>query len=305
MPKLKTLPRILAMVPATFLLTAQAVSGEPAARECRASPGASTPRGGHWYYRLNPGDKRHCWYLGAEGVRTSAAALPQQTNNGEPAPALPPPPPAAAAAAEAAGATTPEATPPTASMPVAPALVPVAFLDGAMLGRAPALDFATRWPADLPPAQYLDRSDAATPMSSFAEASTAPDMTGQMPETWPVADAADAQQPAAGAPVLRIFSVAGIAAIAIFLLVGWAARFARGSFRSARGDAARAIPLPRRAEIRKPPLRRVPTPTDPADDLKTSLAELMRDLRRAEAVSASSSVARKPARPRTLLSRAI
>jgi hypothetical protein len=33
---------------------------------CLVKPGATTPRGGHWHYRVEPGTKRHCWYLGEE-----------------------------------------------------------------------------------------------------------------------------------------------------------------------------------------------------------------------------------------------
>ncbi|GAB1715958.1 MAG: hypothetical protein NTAFB05_10000 [Nitrobacter sp.] len=45
---------------------------------CLAGPKATTPRGSHWYYRIEPGTKRHCWYLGAERGKTAktAAAKP-------------------------------------------------------------------------------------------------------------------------------------------------------------------------------------------------------------------------------------
>jgi hypothetical protein len=33
---------------------------------CLPGPKATTPRGSHWYYRIEHGTKRHCWYLGAE-----------------------------------------------------------------------------------------------------------------------------------------------------------------------------------------------------------------------------------------------
>ena len=33
---------------------------------CLVKPSATTPRGGHWHYRVEPGTKRHCWYLGEE-----------------------------------------------------------------------------------------------------------------------------------------------------------------------------------------------------------------------------------------------
>lgn len=52
MRRTKILPAILAIMPATVFLTAQASRSEPAAQECKTSPGPATPKGGHWYYRI-------------------------------------------------------------------------------------------------------------------------------------------------------------------------------------------------------------------------------------------------------------
>jgi hypothetical protein len=51
-----------------------------AADDCLASPKATAPQGQHWYYRVERGTKRQCWYLRAEGAKTTqqgaqAAAL--------------------------------------------------------------------------------------------------------------------------------------------------------------------------------------------------------------------------------------
>src|SRR5580704_6015298 len=68
----KILPAILIVVPATVLLTAQACLSEPAAEECVSRPTAITPRGAHWYYRINRA-KQHCWYLGKADGRFGTA----------------------------------------------------------------------------------------------------------------------------------------------------------------------------------------------------------------------------------------
>jgi hypothetical protein len=48
-------------------MLAIAVQGSARADDaCLVKPGATTPRGGHWHYRVEPGTKRHCWYLGEE-----------------------------------------------------------------------------------------------------------------------------------------------------------------------------------------------------------------------------------------------
>jgi hypothetical protein len=49
-------------------------SAANAADECLASPKASTPAGAHWYYRVEKGTKRKCWYLGDAGGKTKKAA---------------------------------------------------------------------------------------------------------------------------------------------------------------------------------------------------------------------------------------
>src|SRR5215813_4134753 len=33
------------------------------AAECLTEPGKDGTRGQHWYYHIEPGSKRHCWYL--------------------------------------------------------------------------------------------------------------------------------------------------------------------------------------------------------------------------------------------------
>lgn len=54
-----------------------ATGGETAkADECLAAPKGTTPPGGHWYYRLERGTKRKCWYLGDAGGKVKSAAKP-------------------------------------------------------------------------------------------------------------------------------------------------------------------------------------------------------------------------------------
>lgn len=51
--------------------------GEPAAAdECLTAPKAATPAGAHWYYRVEKGTKRKCWYLADEAGKTKKAAAP-------------------------------------------------------------------------------------------------------------------------------------------------------------------------------------------------------------------------------------
>jgi hypothetical protein len=46
-----------------------------AAEECLTGPKEGAPPGQHWYYRIERGTKRHCWYLHGETETSSHAAL--------------------------------------------------------------------------------------------------------------------------------------------------------------------------------------------------------------------------------------
>ncbi len=128
----------------------------------------------------------------------------------------------------------------------------------------------------------------------------ATDAAAQMPSKWPGVDGDRAAAVSASDTALRYVTIAGMVAIPLVLAVGWGAKFAHGPGRSPLRDQGRTMARQprrrRRGDVAKTAAvesavatrrgdgdRRVPTPTDPAYDLKTSLAELMRDLRRAGA----------------------
>src|ERR1700761_488562 len=66
---------LLFSVPASLTL----IVGHSAARaadSCITEPKTETPQGKHWYFRLERGTGRHCWYVRGEGeasVRTPVA----------------------------------------------------------------------------------------------------------------------------------------------------------------------------------------------------------------------------------------
>jgi len=69
---MKCPPSILVLSFAIVLSTGQTSLGGPAADDCMARPGASGPKGTHWYYRVNRADGRHCWYLSSQVAQTSS-----------------------------------------------------------------------------------------------------------------------------------------------------------------------------------------------------------------------------------------
>jgi hypothetical protein len=69
---------VVAGAPITTIPSSAAV----AASDCLTEPGKKTPQGQHWYYRLEHGTKRQCWYLRGDGDE----AAPAESSAKAPAP---------------------------------------------------------------------------------------------------------------------------------------------------------------------------------------------------------------------------
>jgi hypothetical protein len=194
------------------------------ADECQSRPGASTPRGSHWYYRLDRQSGRRCWYLGPanQKMRQAAPAEPR-------AAATPLPRPNALRAdeeteipANATAATTVDTD--------APATV------ATNAGSSAANQFSAGWPAVPNGAPASNDRDVTTAVAdntdaSVNEAATAeapPEDMAQadlpqsdLPMVWPVLAAnertttAQASEPAPGLGHLLIFLAATVAFVAI------------------------------------------------------------------------------------------
>ena len=52
--------------------------------DCLITPKEATPEGSHWYYRIEHGTKRHCWYLRSESEKVSQAATPDASPDARP-----------------------------------------------------------------------------------------------------------------------------------------------------------------------------------------------------------------------------
>lgn len=61
------------------------------ADKCLSAPKGPLPAGGHWYYRIERGTKRQCWYIGDEKEKSARAAPATSPSAATPAP----PPPSA------------------------------------------------------------------------------------------------------------------------------------------------------------------------------------------------------------------
>ena len=308
----KILPASLVVLSAGALLSLSASVAESVAYECRAKPGAAAPQGTHWRYRVSRPDHRHCWFLNYETVKVrshtheaasdSAASSPAAEGDGlTEAGEIPKrdasvQPISLRASAAKASTETVTAGPPAAE------------------GEAVAL-FSARWPNHTKLGDFDAREFAATP-SSYAERYSATSADEQMPLVWPVTEVTRSR-PAldiASEPTWRATFLIGMLLATLLAIAGGALALARRLRQSRSLDPRRVpdevpvqrqageVPVQRQAdEVRVPRQAykelgnrnsdteaqqgrhgsRPITPTDPARDLKKSLAELMEDLRRA------------------------
>jgi hypothetical protein len=254
----KILRLILWVLPAAVFVTVPGRGNEPTTPPCNSKPGATASAGSHWYYRINHADKRHCWYLGTAGAHVSAHVA-----------AAPPPIPAVtASAAESAQAEHPKAGLRVPVSQTLPAPAEVASAWDPTNGGGELTRFAERW-LDLPASWNLDSTtDPAMSSMSSSYAETATDTTSSVP----VIDGERARN-SANTPFPSV-SIAGLLAIPLLLIAGVIAKLTfrpqRHPVRTGQRYAGGAVEEP-------------PTLTDPARDLKKSLAELMGDLRRVSA----------------------
>ncbi|WP_439925149.1 hypothetical protein [Nitrobacter sp. JJSN] len=56
---------------------------------CLSGPQATTPPGSHWYYRVERGTKRHCWYLGEGRGKTTQRVAAKHSSPAPPTPGKP------------------------------------------------------------------------------------------------------------------------------------------------------------------------------------------------------------------------
>ncbi len=318
----RILPAILVVVPAALAMTADGTRSEPAVEACKTKPGLVAARGTHWYFRRDHVTNRHCWYLGLERIARHTNTNASEASAVAPAVPTPPQKPAEvqtvpAAQWQAAAVTSPELA--------ATAAVPLAELsarqkqDAAPDAAPDAADFAARWP-DLPKltdvsfensgSENQSGAGASKLRSSYADKGADDDAMPDVPLAWPVVEAVAARPGSPTAGALEPLYLAGGAVMALLFLAGWTFGHVRGRRIHVVAGPIAAEPGPSRPDGHAPHIEsavaaktrsvarvRRPTPTDPAQDLRTSLGELMRDLQRAGAAAeARPSPVRKPKR---------
>ena len=244
----------LASFLASAALPAISYSAAPAADDCLSSPKDQTPQGGHWFYRIERGTKRHCWYLKDASDKVSQAAPASS------APVANPAPPSRETTAQRSLADAhaelplPQTRfdPPPAASPAQPVAAPPATAASPDSNQpATAQDanqqtslIASRWPdpsnVNAPPSDVnaaadpqpaADNSDANA--NAEADAAAAPPAAATAPLT--AADVSSVKQPVSMQTLLLVV----VGALALAGLIGMIVRFGsrrRSSRKQLRGS---------------------------------------------------------------------
>jgi hypothetical protein len=176
---------LLAVLPIVVLLLPSDSFARDAG-ECLAAPNGASPRGSHWYYRLDRTTRRKCWYLGPQGRKTNSTSSHVATDERREAP------PTAAPAAT-----------PVAPTPVVRQTEPD-LLSETKVGGAVPKEALSPIPLDqlkVPAPMDSVATVNSAPASDAAAAADSQDTTsGVAPDTAPVQAAVDEQPAAAPAP---------------------------------------------------------------------------------------------------------
>jgi hypothetical protein len=176
-------------------------TAQASADECLSKPNAASPRGSHWYYRVDRQTRRRCWYLGPDKMKVRQEAPVERSES----PIPPPPPPRELRPDEQLPAETPAAVTATANTVGAYSVA--------------ATNFSAAWPAVANAAGSTDREVPTAAVGDDAGSCAATEAQEDM--VWPAltpagrAAAAQSSEPAPGLGHLVLFLAASAAFVAI------------------------------------------------------------------------------------------
>jgi hypothetical protein len=167
-----------------------------AADDCLAAPKSETPEGSHWYYRIEHGTKRHCWYLRGEAEKLSQTAEPNSSAAPKPVAAAPMQRSVADARAEWPQQTSIE--PPRRNDAPAMPADPAASQDNAAGADALRSVVASRWPDSAAAGTTASPPAAADQMAANMQAANtqqAANMQSVSPSDSPPSDSSQSATP--------------------------------------------------------------------------------------------------------------
>lgn len=186
-----------------------------AADDCLTAPKGETPEGSHWYYRIERGSKRHCWYLRGEGEKLSQTAAPNSSAAATPDAAAPMQRSVADAHAEWPAQTGIE--PPARKAALLPAMPanPALSQDDAARADVPQSVVASRWPDSSAASSAASPPPAADQVAANMQAANMPSGTrsdSPQSDSAPPDAAAAPPQAAAAVPLATAGSSQGLPA---------------------------------------------------------------------------------------------
>jgi len=190
--------RLTLAMPVIFAASVVAISfgattGD-AADECLRGPNGTSPKGSHWYYRVDRSTGRHCWYLGSEGqkLRSVSERTSQQTRRH------------VAQHSQQAQTSAPEPAVRSLAPPVVAETKTVAsffsqYWSSLFSGAEPP-QIATAEEPKLAPAADASRPAPSSVATNYAQEQDQTDAQEEMPLVWPVLTAAEREAATALAP---------------------------------------------------------------------------------------------------------
>jgi len=181
--------RLTLAMPVIFAASVVAISfgattGD-AADECLRGPNGTSPKGSHWYYRVDRSTGRHCWYLGSEGqkLRSVSERTSQQTRRH------------VAQHSQQAQTSAPEPAVRSLAPPVVSETKTVAsffsqYWSSLFSGAEPP-QIATAEEPKLAPAADASRPAPSSVTTNYAQEQDQTDAQEEMPLVWPVLTAAE------------------------------------------------------------------------------------------------------------------
>jgi hypothetical protein len=285
----KFVSAIFATVIASSTLTAapevENEEKEKPADTCLLGPSASTPPGGHWYYRADRANNRNCWYLGEAKDKRARKTVAEEDSVAAEKPAAPAPkkPVAQRSITDARAELPPQTSVEPETKPVATQRITAAPADAQ---RA----VSTRWPepaavsSPAPPPPAAKTTEA--PPQNQAQQATPPAPPPRPFAPQPLPAKANAADKPLSLPMLLTVLVGGLSVIGVMASV----IFARGKSQEGkprpRRRLSRSAPMPSLQTSEKPapekplPEKSVPEDSRAPDDPTRRLQQMLADIQK-------------------------
>jgi hypothetical protein len=217
---------LLLSVAASVGLTAGLSSAARAADGCITEPKTETPQGKHWYYRIERGTARHCWYLRGEDEASARTPDAEPVAAAKPAPQTTGNAPATRSLADARAEFTPKAHVEDNGVSPSQSVFPDPRVPAGTTGigpgaAAPDSQLASRWPqASGAPATANAAPQASLMVADAQPTETAAPVPAEPPQTSPPATREVGSLQKLALVAFGALALAGISGSLVYRLAG-------------------------------------------------------------------------------------